>query len=352
MSVRLLLTGAMVFAAAHFAQSGRAANLPEGEGRDLVEAICTGCHQTNQILRSSGYTAEGWQALTATMIDLSGGPEEQQQIVAYLAVNFPPNDRRAPTLISGDARIEFTEWVAPTLGQRARDPVEAADGSIWWVGQWGNVLGQIDPATGKMTEYPLPAEARPHSVTLDRDGNPWYTGNGNGTIGKLDIATGEITVFPMPDSAARDPHTAEFDDDGILWFTLQRSNMVGRLDPATGDVKLVSMKAPGARPYGIKIDADGVPWVACNGSNWAGSDGTIPRPARSTNGRRRAARTRIPMRSPSSTASFGTTSRANGQTHWSASIRAIRPSKAGQSLREASMLALSAICGLPPTATS
>ena len=27
------------------------------------------------------------------------------------------------------------------------------------------------------------------------------------------------------------------------------------------------MKTPNARPYGIKIDADGVPWVACNGSN-------------------------------------------------------------------------------------
>jgi virginiamycin B lyase len=27
------------------------------------------------------------------------------------------------------------------------------------------------------------------------------------------------------------------------------------------------MKTPGARPYGIKIDVDGVPWVACNGSN-------------------------------------------------------------------------------------
>jgi virginiamycin B lyase len=267
MSALFFLIGTLVFAAAQFAQPGRAEELPDGEGRELVEAICTGCHQTNQILRSSGYTADGWKELAATMIDLSEGTEEEQQIVAYLAERFPPNDRRAPTLVPGDAEIKFTEWVVPTLGQRSRDPVEAADGSIWWVGQWGNVLGRIDPATGAMKEYPLPAEAKPHSVTLDRDGNPWYTGNGNGTVGKLDVATGEIAVFPMPDPSARDPHTAEFDDDGILWFTLQQSNMVGRLDPTTGDVKLVTMKTPGARPYGIKIDAEGVPWVACNGSN-------------------------------------------------------------------------------------
>jgi len=158
MSARFFLIGGLMLAAAEFVQPGRAAELPEGEGRDLVEAVCTGCHQTNQVLRSSGYTAEGWKDLTATMIDLSGGPEEQQKIITYLATNFPPNDRRAPTLVSGDAAIEFTEWVVPTLGQRSRDPVEAADGSIWWVGQWGNVLGRIDPATGKMTEYPLPAE--------------------------------------------------------------------------------------------------------------------------------------------------------------------------------------------------
>ncbi len=260
-----VLIGALAFAVAH--GPAVASGLPEGDGRDLVEAVCTGCHNSSQITRSSGYTADGWKELTATMIDLSAGPEEQRQIVEYLAAHFPPNDRRAATLVLGDAEITFTEWVAPTLGQRARDPVEAPDGSIWWVGQWGNLVGRLDPASGEMTEYPLPGEARPHSVTLDGDGNVWYTGNGDGTIGKLDVATGRITVYPMPDPAARDPHTAEFDLDGILWFTLQQSNMIGRLDPATGDVKLVETNTPGARPYGIKIDADGVPWVACNGSN-------------------------------------------------------------------------------------
>ena len=52
-----------------------------------------------------------------------------------------------------------------------------------------------------------------------------------------------------------------------MWCTLQRSNMVGRLDPATGEVRLVTAPTERARPYGIKIDAAGVPWVACNGSN-------------------------------------------------------------------------------------
>jgi virginiamycin B lyase len=246
---------------------GQSAGLPDGADRALVEGVCTACHSTSQIARSSGYTREGWLELTATMIDLSASPEERDRIVAYLATHFPPGTARAPTLLPGGLAVAFDEWQVPTLGQRARDPVEAADGSIWWAGQSGNLIGRVDPATGAMTEYPLPEGTLPHSVTVDRAGGVWLTGNGNGTVGRLDPGTGAITVYRMPDPAARDPHTAEFDQAGILWFTLQQSNMVGRLDPASGEVRLVTAPRPRARPYGIKIDAAGNPWVACNGGN-------------------------------------------------------------------------------------
>ena len=263
-----LLTAAALWLLAPAAQAqSQASDLPDGAGKELVEAVCTACHQTNQITRSSGYTREDWQELTGTMVDLSGDPQDQAEIVDYLATHFPPNTARAPKLMPGDAEIAFKEWMVPTLGQRSRDPVEAADGSIWWAGQWGNLVGRIDRATGAMTEYPLPANAMPHTVVLDAAGNVWYTGNKNGTIGKLDPGTGEITEYKMPDPAATDPHTAVFDQDGILWFTLQQANMLGRLDPATGETRLVTMPVEDARPYGIKIDAEGNPWFACNGSN-------------------------------------------------------------------------------------
>ena len=256
----------MLVAVAAQAQSAPS-GLPEGEGKELVEAVCTGCHQISQITRSRGYTRAGWQELTGTMIDLSGSPAERDAIVGYLATHFPPNDNRAPQLVPGEAEIAFKEWQVPTLGQRSRDPIEAADGTIWWAGQWGNLVGRIDPATGEMTEYPLPANAMPHTVTVDAEDNVWYTGNKNGTIGMLDPQTGAVTEYPMPDPAATDPHSAIFDQDGILWFTLQHSNMIGRLDPTSGEVRLVRAPTEDARPYGIKIDAAGTPWVACNGSN-------------------------------------------------------------------------------------
>lgn len=250
---------------AHGAQA-QAPALPDGAAKEIVTGVCTGCHQTSEIVRSSGYSRDGWKALTGTMIDLSASPE-REGILDYLAQHFPPNTKRAPKQVAGDAQIAFKEWVAPTLGQRSRDPVQAADGAIWFAGQFGNLVGRIDPATGAMKEFPLPPRALPHTVELDAAGNVWYTGNANGTLGKLDPATGAITEFKMPDPNAKDPHTAVFDRSGTLWFTLQVSNMIGRLNPATGEIKLVTAKTPGARPYGIKIDANGVPWVACNGSN-------------------------------------------------------------------------------------
>jgi virginiamycin B lyase len=245
---------------------GQAAKLPEGAGKALVEGVCVACHQTDQIARSSGYSADGWKELIGTMIDLSQSPD-LGTMTRYLAEHFPPNARRAAKLMPGAVQITFKEWVTPTLGQRSRDPAEAPDGTIWWAGQWGNVLGRINPATGEMKEYPLPAKAMPHTVLLDAQGGVWYTGNKNATIGKLDPATGKVTEYKMPDPAAKDPHSAIFDRNGIMWFTMQLSNMVGRFDPKTGDVKVVAMTRPDSRPYGIKLDAEGVPWFACNGSN-------------------------------------------------------------------------------------
>jgi virginiamycin B lyase len=258
------LTGAIFLVIGAITAQGQ--QLPEGEGKQLVQSLCTSCHQTNLITRSSGYSREGWQELIGTMVNLSGS-SAGETMSKYLATHFPASDRLKPNLVGGEESIIFREWKVPTLGQRARDPVEAPDGTIWWAGMWGNLVGRLDPKTGEVWEYTLPENARPHTVTPDMEGNIWYTGNSNGTIGKLDPRTGTITEYKMPDPKARDPHTAEFDKKGTLWFTLQSSNMVGRLIPATGEIKLVTVPRPNARPYGIKVAADGSLWVACNGSN-------------------------------------------------------------------------------------
>ena len=238
--------------------------LPDGKAKPFVEGICATCHALNLIQNSSGYTAEHWRELIGTMIDLSGNKDQQNEVVGYLAANFPPNKRRAPTPVPGNFQITFKEWVMPQLGQRTRDPVQAADGTIWYAGQYGNLIGRLDPKTGQAKEYPLPDKSNPHTVQLDPKGRPWFSGNKNGSIGWVDPASGKATVFKMPDPEAVDVHTITFDKKGLVYFTFQHANMIGRLNPDNGDIKLVKVAAQRSQPYDIKFAPDGALWVSCN----------------------------------------------------------------------------------------
>ncbi|MDB5866357.1 MAG: cytochrome [Betaproteobacteria bacterium] len=239
--------------------------LPEGKGKPLVQGICSSCHALELISNSSGYTREHWKELTGYMVDLSGSPAQQNEILDYLAANFPPNNKRPAKLVPGNFQVTFKEWVMPQLGQRTRDPVQAADGSIWYAGQFGNLIGHLDRKTGQAREYPLPPNAMPHTVQLDPKGRPWFSGNKNGSIGWIDPATGKATVYKMPDPEATDVHTIAFDKKGMVYFTFQWANMIGRLNPDTGDIKVVKVSAQRSQPYDIKFDSEGMLWVSCNG---------------------------------------------------------------------------------------
>ena len=242
---------------------GGQVQLPDGPGRDAVQASCTSCHALNQVTNSAGYTKEGWAALVSTMVAL---PKDQADVVhGYLATHFPERTERRPKIVSGDASIKITEWITPTLGQRSRDPIEAPDGSIWWTGMYASLVGRLDPKTGEMKEFTLPGNVRPHSIIPDAAGNIWYTGNNNGTLGKLEPATGKITEYK---TTARDPHSAVFHRNGMMYFTAQNARVIGRFSPQTGETSEVPTEP---NPYGIQMGSDGTLWVAFNGTNKIGA---------------------------------------------------------------------------------
>ena len=227
--------------------------------QQVVDELCSTCHRVSNIERSSGYSIAHWQSLISYMVDTKQSQEFSEQLSQYLANKYPINDKRESVIVEGDIKLQFKYWQVPSLGQRARDPVQGRDGIIWWVGQWGNILGRLDPSNGSMKEYSLPAGTYPHSVTLDKDLRPWFLGNKNGTVGYLDLDTEQFKVFNMPDENARDPHTGVFDKNGMFWFTLQHSNMIGKLDPSSGDIQLVTLPTQRSRPYGIKLNSTGTP---------------------------------------------------------------------------------------------
>ena len=242
--------------------------LPEGAGKDMVSTNCTKCHALNMITNSRGNTREGWQTLFGTMVAL---PADQANTIAtYLATNFPPKPGPDAVIVAGPTTVNFREWLLPTLGQRPHDPLAAADGSLWWTGQFAGRLGRVDLAANTVKEFPLPeADIQAHGLVEDRTGKIWFTAINKHFIGRFDPKTSEMAQFPVPEPG-RNPHTPIFDQKGMLWFTMQ-SGHVGRVNPTNGEVKVSATPTTGTYPYGIQINSKGVPWYVDFRGNRLGS---------------------------------------------------------------------------------
>jgi len=170
-------------------------------------------------------------------------------------------------IVEDPVQLDITEWPVPWADTRPRDPDVAPNGVIWLVGQGGDYAARFNPETTEFRRKDLPPGTGPHNLIVDWDGTIWIAGNRQAFIGKMNYVTGELTRFTMPDEAAKDPHTLVFSGRNEIWFTLQWSNMVGRLNKNSGHVDLVPMPTERARPYGIKLDSNGNPWVALLGTN-------------------------------------------------------------------------------------
>ena len=194
-------------------------------------------------------------------------------LVCTVAISATPEKARAQ-----DDLVTLDTWNVPWEGTRPRDPYLAPDGRVWFVGQQGHYAAVLDPESGDIRRYDLPDGTGPHNLIVDTDGMVWYAGNRVGTIGHLDPETGEIEIHEMPEDV-RDPHTLLFGLDDDIWFTAQNSNRLGHFVKATGETRI--WEAPqvegragrmtGIRPYGIKLDSEGNPWVVFLGTNMLGT---------------------------------------------------------------------------------
>jgi virginiamycin B lyase len=241
---------------------------PEAKGKEMVDAMCNSCHALKARV-GSGYTAQGWDTVLRMMTNHGVNISKDQigPMKAYLVKTYPVKGRSPAAVVKGPLKVSMKSWKAATPGSRPHDPLAAHDGSLWYTGQMANVLGRVDPKTGKVREYRLKTpHSGPHGLVEDQDGNIWYTGNTGNLIGKVNPKTGEVTEHNTgPD--AKDPHTLLFDKSGMLWFTAQNANRVGRLDPKTGEIKLVTPPTPKSRPYGMTITSNGDVFIAQFGAN-------------------------------------------------------------------------------------
>ena len=160
--------------------------LPEGPARELVQTTCTRCHALNLIVNSWGNTRDGWERLFSSMVAL---PSDQASAIAeYLAAHYPvkPAPGGSPARPARPASRSASGWHS-SLGSRPHDPLEAPDGSLWWTGQYANVLGRVDPKSGAIKEFPVKKpDSQPHGLVADAVRHIWFTAVAGHYIGKLD----------------------------------------------------------------------------------------------------------------------------------------------------------------------
>jgi virginiamycin B lyase len=329
-----------------------------GNDKDVrnIEANCVICHNFSWIVRRRGMNAEQWKefmpsmgtsfmipklspekldAVTASLAKIFGpdSPIPTKESVQHVTVsdealhatfrNFtPPTRNFTHSLnIASDGKVYFTEldyksnkigvfdlateqfreYDIPTPRAVPHNPWVARNGQIWATELMGRKLLEIDPETGKLTEYPVPEKAGVHTLREDAQGNIWTSGNvtrfnpstqkftvfgtpttydlavdghddvwgatGGDNSGhqpglfKVDSRTADIKVYPVLDMAS--VRGIEVDAQQNIWFGDATNHRLGKLDQRTGKMSYYKPPTSNFGPYGITINKKtGILWVA------------------------------------------------------------------------------------------
>ena len=86
-----VLLSIVLAAAAPVIAQGNDVKLPEGEGKAVVQKMCTGCHNLKTVT-SKHATKDQWNTIVQQMVSrgADGTDEEIETVINYLAKNFPP----------------------------------------------------------------------------------------------------------------------------------------------------------------------------------------------------------------------------------------------------------------------
>jgi virginiamycin B lyase len=217
-------------------------------------------HPQPQLGRSISTPTAGQAALGQyiSTINLSAGGSEWQ----YRLKTDPRPTGKA-------TRVIVTEYGLPRPIAMPHDAQMDSHGMVWYSDFGSQVLGRLDPKTGKATEYPIPimkpgAPTGSLDVRFDRDGMLWMGSMMQGSLVKFDPKTEKFVSWGMPDFLKRDdariamvmPEQTHV--DGKVWIGAEDEYQV---DMATGQWAAIDYKKlqpPGAKDhgsYGVAADS-------------------------------------------------------------------------------------------------
>jgi streptogramin lyase len=181
----------------------------------------------------------------------------------------------------------ITEFPIPTANSDPTGITLGSDGNLWFTETKADKIGEINPMTHNITEFPLPtADSDPTGITSGPSvtiastvipGNLWFTETNANQIGEINPTTHQITEFPIP-TANSDPTGITAGPDGNLWFTESNSSKIGILvySPLTNTATITDFATltPNSGPTGITAGPNGNLWFTETSANKIGEIAT------------------------------------------------------------------------------
>jgi streptogramin lyase len=210
------------------------------------------------------------QAEFLASVNLSSGPQ-----YSYPLKTFPRPKGTA-------TRALITEFDLPEKTRQPHDVYVDRDGIVWYISFGEQVLGRLDPKTGKVTEFEVPT-LKPRSpkgelaLRPDEDGNLWVAMMYQGAVGKFDKKTEKFQTWSLPAELNKDytqiteVNATRSKVDGKVWIDDSGTYTLYRLDPVTGKFETFKpFPDPSPNVYDISPDPQNNVYFTVFGSNQIG----------------------------------------------------------------------------------
>jgi virginiamycin B lyase len=325
------------------------ASLPGTAQQKASIRNCTHCHTLERVMRSranadamttviermSTYPQLSFplmpQKLVAARIGGGEDPLEQRlegwrRQAQYLSVvNLSSTDqwkyafKTHPRPKGRATQVIYTEYDLPQRTRQPHDVIVDAEGTAWYASFGEQILGKIDPNTGKATEYQvprlkanlptgilalrfdkdqnlwmgmqfqggiakfdkrtekfqtwsLPPELNGDYVQINQvspehayvDGKVWLQDAGTYTVLRLDLKSGKFDVFTPYAIPRPNIYDVISDDRNNVYFTVFGKENIGRIDAATGKIALYETPSKGSGPRRGMMDQEGRLWFGEN----------------------------------------------------------------------------------------
>src|SRR6266700_4078404 len=253
-----------------------------------------GCHGYDQIMRNR-LDERSWRLMIFRMMHYAGSPlivrgrqrgtlEQEEMIIKWLARVRRPDSQMGQIKVfprpHGPAtNVVVTEYELPHVLLVTHDVSGDSKGNIWYSSHRTPFLGKLDPRTGIVTEYQVPATPAgvlpgTHRIQVDKNDIVWASENWAHNLVRFDPVSETFTKVPIP--GQEPPNVPGFGNfsvgpDGGVWFA--RNKAVQKFDPKTGKLlERVPFTIDLANPYDNIITDDGNFWA---GGAPAGGGNTI-----------------------------------------------------------------------------